>query len=80
MHVAGFDLERPLVASSRFTAGDKVIDAGGVFDWRAHGMTEVEVFALYRAGLLVPAVAVVATPGERVLVETPAQAKRRDRR
>lgn len=79
MLLAAFDLDAPLAASSRFAAGDKVVDAGVVFDWRAHGMTEVEVLALYRAGLLVPAVAAVVTPGERVAVETPAQAKQRRR-
>lgn len=83
-----FDLNRPLIASSGFTAGDEQIAAGAVFDWRARGISEVDVYAMFRSGLLYheselqPAKAALAvTPSERVVVETPAQdRKRRDRR
>lgn len=47
------DPDKPLVASSAFAAGDGVVSAGEVFDWRARGMTLVEVAPLYASGLLV---------------------------
>ena len=47
-----FDSERPLVATSAFQASDRVVQAGDVFDWRAHGMTEIEALALFRSGVV----------------------------
>ncbi len=47
-----FDFSRPVVAASEFAAGERVVRAGEVFDWRAHGMTEVEIVPLVRAGIV----------------------------
>lgn len=66
-HIA-FDPDRPMVASSSFTAGEDTIAAGSVFDWRARGMTELAAFALFSSGLLyhpssTPADTTVQMPG-----------------
>lgn len=47
-----FDPALQLVATSAFDAGDAVIAAGQVFDWRARGMSELDVMALFSSGLL----------------------------
>lgn len=71
-----FDPDRPLIASSSFTAGDEQIAAGAVFDWRARGISQVDALVLFRSGLLVHP---IETPGGRVETELPKN-KRRDRR
>lgn len=82
-----FDFSRPVVAASEFAAGERVVRAGEVFDWRAHGMTEVEIVPLVRAGIVrqltLSKVGIfVVSPGETVRVETPSQrdARRNKRR
>lgn len=47
-----FDFSKPVVAASEFAAGERVVRAGEVFDWRAHGMTDVEIVPLVRAGIV----------------------------
>lgn len=46
------DFTKPVVAASEFAAGDRIVRAGEVFDWRAHGMSEVEIVPLVRAGIV----------------------------
>lgn len=52
MFAFDFDPSLPTVAVSEFSAGERRVHAGEAFDWRAHGMTEIEVIPLLRAGFL----------------------------
>lgn len=84
MSFLGFDPARPLVAVSRFRAGEAVIEAGDAFDWRARELTELDALTLFQSGFVThppidaafdvsDAPAANVTLGETVSVETPAQ-------
>lgn len=53
MFAFDFDPDLPLEAASEFPTGDGIVRAGDAFDWRARGMSEIEVVPMMRAGLLV---------------------------
>lgn len=87
------DPSLPLVASQAFTSGEHMFRPGDPVDWRALGASEIDVVIWWRYGLVdhphelapesldAPAesrtVTFVAKPGERVIVETPAQREAR---
>lgn len=52
-----FDPDRPLVATSAFQSGDRVVAAGEAFDWRAEGLSQLDALAMFSAGLLTHAAA-----------------------
>lgn len=76
-----FDPLLPVFATSDFSDG--TVKAGEAFDWRTRGLQAIDALAMFRSGLLTHAashvIAVHVTPGERVVVETPAQQRKRKR-
>lgn len=55
MHGLSFDSSLPVVATSSFMAGERAVSAGEALDWRAMGMTEIDLLVWYQAGLVRPA-------------------------
>lgn len=62
MHGLSFDPSLPIVATSSFMAGERAVSAGEALDWRAMGMTEIDLLVWYQAGLVRPADSKPVTP------------------
>lgn len=79
MHAISFDPALPVVATSSFMAGERMIAAGEPVDWRSLGVSEVDLFVWYRAGLVRPVaddeLERLAAPSEPVPRKTRAQRK-----
>ncbi len=52
MFLIAFNPELPLVAATSFTGGEHAFAAGDPFDWRAIGLSEREVYDMFRANLV----------------------------